>query len=66
MVRRLFLVPIAILVATASVSAQQTTGWQYGGRVSWVNAAAEAELGDTGNELALRSGPGFEFEFLRF
>ena len=62
MTRRSLLASIAILVATASASAQQTTGWRYGGRVSWVNAAAEAELGDPGNELALRSGIGFEFD----
>ena len=61
MTRRIYLVSIVLLLA-AAVSSAQSAGWRYGGRVSWVNATADAELADTGSTLELRSGIGFEFD----
>ena len=62
--RRSRLAALVILFTFAAASAPaQSSGWRYGGRVSWSNAGTTSEaLGDTGNTLELQSGLGVEFD----
>lgn len=63
MLQRLLISSTVVALVAAGSASAQSPEWRYGGRVSWVNAGATSEeLGDTGNTLDLRSGPGFEFD----
>lgn len=61
MFRRLLIPTLFCLILAAGSVSAQSPEWHVGGRLSWVDSSSTSgEVGDTGSNLVLDSGLGFE------